>query len=85
MLFQFPPAHWEYLAQFAALRRDPIYRGHEQPRGHGEPVLLIPGFLGGDWMLLVLARWLRRLGYRPYLSGIHVNGGIPLQTMRIRG
>jgi pimeloyl-ACP methyl ester carboxylesterase len=36
-------------------------------------VLLIPGFLSGDWHLQVLHNWLGRIGYRPYLSGILFN------------
>lgn len=80
LLFQVPLIHWEYLRQFSALLRDPIYRGRQEPLGHGEPVLLIPGFMGGDWMLLSLAGWLRRCGYRSYLSGIDFNIGNPLRT-----
>jgi pimeloyl-ACP methyl ester carboxylesterase len=36
-------------------------------------VLLIPGFLSGDWSLTVLSNWLDRLGYKPQLSGILLN------------
>ena len=80
MLFDIPLAYAESLQQFAALLRDPFYRHPDGLSGQGEPVLLIPGFLGGDWMLLTLAGWLRRLGYRPYLSGIYVNIRNPLRT-----
>jgi pimeloyl-ACP methyl ester carboxylesterase len=52
---------------------DPVFRGNDVPRGDGEPVLLIPGFLAGDWSLTTLAAWLRRLGYRPFGSGLRVN------------
>jgi triacylglycerol lipase len=55
------------------LLRDPVFRGRDVPRGHDEPVLLIPGFLAGDWSLRVLAGWLRRLGYRPSGSSLRVN------------
>ncbi len=55
------------------LARDPVFRGQGVARGYGEPVLLIPGFLAGDWSLTVLAGWLRRLGYRPSGSGLRVN------------
>jgi pimeloyl-ACP methyl ester carboxylesterase len=36
-------------------------------------VLLIPGFLSGDWSLTVLSNWLNRIGYEPHLSGILFN------------
>jgi triacylglycerol lipase len=56
-----------------ALLRDPVFRGRDVPAGHGEPVLLIPGFLAGDWSLTLLAGWLRRLGYRPFGSRLRIN------------
>lgn len=60
-------------AERLALLRDPVFRGRDLPAGHGEPVLLIPGFLAGDWSLALLAGWLRRLGYRPFGSRLRVN------------
>lgn len=70
----------DYLFQLTLLMRDPIYRGrHDQP-GAGQPVLLLPGFLVGDWTLQVMAGWLRRLGYRAYLSGIVWNVHAPERT-----
>lgn len=80
LFLRIPSMQYEYLRQFSLLLRDPVYRGRQQPRGHGEPVLLIPGFMGGDWMLLLLAGWLRRLGYQPYFSGICLNIRNPLRT-----
>jgi pimeloyl-ACP methyl ester carboxylesterase len=56
---------------------DPVFYGSEVTRGDGSPVLLIPGFFAGDWSLATLARWLSRVGYRPYLSGIDWNVGCP--------
>jgi len=50
-----------------------VFRGDEVPRGHGEPVMLLPGFMAGDWSLRVLAGWLRRVGYRPFGSTLRVN------------
>lgn len=66
---------WNPLAvrEFSALVRDPVFRGRGVPRGDGRPVLLIPGFLAGDWTMRVLDGWLGRLGYRSYLSGIFLN------------
>jgi triacylglycerol lipase len=56
---------------------DPILYGTNVPKGDGRPVLLIPGFFAGDWSLSTLSRWLSRVGYRPYLSGIDWNVGCP--------
>jgi pimeloyl-ACP methyl ester carboxylesterase len=54
---------------------DPVFRGRDVPRGGGRPVLLLPGFGGGDQTLLVLAAWLARIGYRPHLCGFVANLG----------
>jgi pimeloyl-ACP methyl ester carboxylesterase len=59
--------------EYVALIRDPVFRGDGAPRGGGRAVLLIPGFLAGDWSLLTLHGWLRRLGYRPELPGFRFN------------
>ena len=66
---------WDPLAvrELSALLRDPVLRGRGVPRGDGRPVLLIPGFLAGDWTLRVLDSWLRRIGYDAHLSGILLN------------
>ncbi|HSS60698.1 MAG TPA: alpha/beta hydrolase [Candidatus Limnocylindrales bacterium] len=61
------------IREFAALVRDPVFRGRGIPAGDGRPVLLIPGFLAGDWTLRVMDAWLGRIGYRSYLSGILFN------------
>ena len=41
-----------------------------QPRGHGEPVLVIPGYGAGDASTVILKMYLRLLGYR--VSGWHL-------------
>jgi pimeloyl-ACP methyl ester carboxylesterase len=66
---------WDPLAfrEMSALLRDPVFRGRGVPRGDGRPVLLVPGFLSGDWSLTVLSNWLERIGYKPHLSGILFN------------
>ena len=61
------------IREIAALLRDPVFRGRGVPRGKGGPVLLVPGFLSGDWALRVLHGWLGRIGYRPHYSGIVFN------------
>lgn len=66
-------AETRWLAELAALLADPVYRGEGVPRGHGQPVVLIPGFLAGDQSLAVMREWLSRMGYRVEPSGITVN------------
>jgi len=83
MLWQLAASYPDYLCQLGALLRDPVYYGSEMPHGHGQPVLLIPGFLAGDWTLTVMAGWLNRLGYRAYFSGIKWNVDCPNKTAEI--
>jgi triacylglycerol lipase len=66
---------WDPLAlrELSALLRDPVFRGRGVPHGDERPVLLIPGFLSGDWSLRILQGWLDRVGYKTYLSGILFN------------
>ncbi|HEY3067932.1 MAG TPA: alpha/beta fold hydrolase [Methylomirabilota bacterium] len=60
-------------AEWLALRMSRTYRGEGVPRGDGDAVVLIPGFLVSDWYLGELHGWLARIGYRPYMSRIGVN------------
>ena len=66
---------WDPLAirEFSALLRDPVFRGRGVPHGDGRPVLLVPGFLAGDWTMRVMHSWLGRIGYTSRLSGIVFN------------
>ena len=67
-----------------ALHASPVYYGFGVPHGHGEPVVLVPGFLGSDRYLTEMHLWLRRIGYRPYFSGIGRNVDCPeLLTQRL--
>jgi pimeloyl-ACP methyl ester carboxylesterase len=61
------------LRELTALLGDPVFRGRGVPRGDGRPVLLVPGFLSGDWALRVLHGWLGRIGYKAHFSGIQFN------------
>jgi pimeloyl-ACP methyl ester carboxylesterase len=59
------------------------------PRGHGEPVLLLPGFGAGDASNAALNAMLRYLGYRVYGWGLGVNRGnvealLPQVEARVR-
>lgn len=67
-----------------ALHLSPVYYGFGVPHGHGEAVILVPGFLGDDRYLTEMHLWLRRIGYRPYFSGIGRNIDCPdLLTQRL--
>lgn len=68
--------------EWARLRCSPVYYGIGVPRGQRQPVLLIPGFMSGDLMMLEMHRWLRRIGYRPSLSRIFWNNDCPDRTAR---
>lgn len=64
---------WDWLA----LRSSPVYYGCGVPRGRGEPVVVVPGFLATDVSLFELYGWLDRIGYRPYFSNIGRNADCP--------
>lgn len=64
------------------LRLSPVFFGVGCERGNAEPVLLIPGFMAGDYLMLELHRWLKRIGYRSHLSNIVWNNDCPDRTAR---
>ena len=67
-----------------ALHASPVYYGLGVPHGGGEPVVLVPGFLGSDRYLTEFHLWLRRIGYAPFFSGIGRNVDCPeLLTQRL--
>jgi triacylglycerol lipase len=68
-----PLAETRWTLELSRLLVDPVFAGKEVPHGDGRPVLLMPGFLAGDQTLLVMARWLRQIGYRPRLCGFVAN------------
>jgi pimeloyl-ACP methyl ester carboxylesterase len=73
---------FDYLEQLSALMRDPVFYDVDSlSREHGEPVLLLPGYFAGDWAMAPMTRWLRRIGYSPYHSGIDVNLGCPREKL----
>ena len=61
-------------AERARLRSVP-YAQRTGRRAGGDPVLLIPGFLAGDYTLAWMGRHLRQLGHRTYRTGIRANVG----------
>jgi triacylglycerol lipase len=60
-----PVAYWR-------LRRRPL-EPDGLPLGDGRPVLLVPGFMGGDDSLRPMRDWLVRLGYGAELPGLVFN------------
>ncbi len=55
-----------------------------QPRGRGQPVLVLPGFGAGDASTAVLRAYLRFLGYRPRGWGLGLNtGDVPHLLSRV--
>jgi triacylglycerol lipase len=64
-------------AEILILHATPVYYGLGVPRGDGSAVIIIPGFLGTDLYLAELHAWLKRIGYRPYFSGIGINAECP--------
>jgi hypothetical protein len=70
-----PPFWLEGRALYEAwrLRRHPVYSGEGLPRGRGQPVLLVPGFMAGDRSLAMLERFLLRLGYHAERAGLAFN------------
>src|SRR5271157_5960451 len=66
-----------FAAEILLLHATPIYYGFGVPRGDDSAVVIIPGFLGTDLYLMELHAWLRRIGYRPYFSGIGLNAECP--------
>jgi pimeloyl-ACP methyl ester carboxylesterase len=60
-------------------RRSTPYAARPAAR-HGDPVILVPGFLAGDGTLALMARALRAQGFRTYRSQIHANIGCTLNA-----
>jgi triacylglycerol lipase len=71
-------------AELLLLHASPVFYGLGVPRGEGSAVVVIPGFLGTDIYVTHLNAWLRRIGYRSYLSGIGVNAECPNLLIRYR-
>jgi pimeloyl-ACP methyl ester carboxylesterase len=76
-----PVAETRGWLELGRLPGDPVFYGAGVPHGDGRPVVLMPGFLAGDQTLVVIAGWLRRLGYRPRLCGFVSNTGCSDRTL----
>lgn len=79
-----PPLWHESLwpLDWLELRLSAVYRGIGVPAGDGSAVVLVPGFMSTDVWLVELYGWLRRLGYRPYMSRIGFNAECPDRLAR---
>jgi triacylglycerol lipase len=66
----------------ARLLAHPVLRGGGVPRGDGRSVLLLPGFLAGDYTLATMALWLRWIGYRPRRVGFITNTDCSQRALR---
>jgi triacylglycerol lipase len=66
----------------ARLLAHPVLRGRGVPRGEGRSVLLVPGFLAGDYTLATIAAWLRGIGYRPRRVGFLTNTDCSERALR---
>jgi len=66
-----------FAAELLLLHAAPIYYGLGTPHGDGSGVVLIPGFLCPDHYLFPLHKWLGRIGYEAFFSGIRLNAECP--------
>lgn len=69
------PGELRWQLELYRLLADPVFRGRGVPRGNGRAVVLLPGFGAGDYSVVVLGNWLRRIGYRPHTVGFVLNTG----------
>src|SRR5271157_349521 len=66
-----------FAVEFVLLHAAPVYYGLGIPHGDGSGVVLIPAFLCPDHYLFPLHRWLGRIGYQAFFSGISFNAECP--------
>jgi triacylglycerol lipase len=66
-----------FAAELLLLHASPIYYGLGTPHGDGSAVVLIPAFLCPDHYLFALHKWLGRIGYEAFFSGISWNAECP--------
>jgi pimeloyl-ACP methyl ester carboxylesterase len=66
-----------FAAELLLLHAAPIYYGLGATHGDGSGVVLIPAFLLPDHYLFPLRKWLGRIGYEAFFSGINFNAECP--------
>lgn len=57
-----------------------VFWGLDIERGNGQPVLVIPGFLANDIIMLPMRQWLIRIGYKSHAANILWNTDCPNKT-----
>jgi pimeloyl-ACP methyl ester carboxylesterase len=62
-----------WVLDWLALRGSRVRRGEGVPHGRGEPVVVVPGFLGSYRRMGELTRWLNRIGYHAFDPGFDLN------------
>jgi triacylglycerol lipase len=77
-----PHAELRWQVEAMRLFADPVFYGRAVPHGDGRPVLLLPGFVTGDYTLGPMAVWLRRIGYLPAKCGFWVNANCGERALR---
>ncbi len=65
----------EMRALASCMARPPCFPSGDLPKGGGHTVLVIPGFLTGDWTTARLREFLTRQGYRAEKAGTVFNAG----------
>jgi pimeloyl-ACP methyl ester carboxylesterase len=66
---------WREVTEAARATLTKPHFPEDVPHGNGETVLLIPGFLAGDWTMHLLRDFLRGLDYRVEFAGVTLNLG----------
>ena len=66
-----------FAVELVLLHAAPVYYGLGTPHGDGSGVVLIPGFLCPDHYLFPMHKWLGRIGYEAFFSGISFNAECP--------
>ena len=61
--------------------RSDVLAGKGIPHGDGQPVLVLPPAIAGDWLMPVMLTWLRRIDYTAYTSQISLHVDCSDRTM----
>lgn len=69
-------SEWQFGYQLARLGFSTLSL-RQMPRGNGEPIMLLPGFMAPEWSMEPLRRYLNWLGYSAVHWGMGVNRGNP--------
>ena len=63
--------------EYLQLKTSRVYYGIGVPRGDNSPVIVVPGLLETNLLLLEMRLWLSRLGYRALGTGMWINAECP--------